>query len=185
MYWTGSKIFKPCKGNWGVCKAVFSNRPFQGFDRRNDEKAAAYPVCRLPVYYIEGLNVFPNTGWMEASKGMQGMSFSTFGYADAPGYTFSRIGHTLIFLLGKTTGTRTTVSDSSHNVYYVKLYICANNSKALSCCLMLCQFGRKLSICAIKRALRWRSSKWVSSWTRRIKRCGHPNRDPLNVLVGI
>ncbi|WP_411155824.1 hypothetical protein, partial [Neisseria meningitidis] len=52
---------------------------------------------------------------MEASKGMQGMSFSTFGYADAPGYTFSRIGHTLIFLLGKTTGTRTTVSDSSHN----------------------------------------------------------------------
>ncbi|CBY90834.1 hypothetical protein NMAA_0937 [Neisseria meningitidis WUE 2594] len=116
---------------------------------------------------------------------MQGISFSTFGYADAPGYTFSRIVHTLIFLLGKTTGTRTTVSDSSHNIYYVKLYICANNSKALSCCLMLCQFGRKLSICAIKRALRWRSSKWVSSWTRRIKRCGHPNRDPLNVLVGI
>lgn len=164
MYWTGSKIFKPCKGNWGVCKAVFSNRPFQGFDRRNDEKAAAYPVFGC-LYIILKVNVFPNTGWMEASKGMQGISFSTFGYADAPGYTFSRIVHTLIFLLGKTTGTRTTVSDSSHNIYYVKLYICANNSKALSCCLMLCQFGRKLSICAIKRALRWRSSKWVSSWT--------------------
>lgn len=149
-------------------------------------KKQRHILCVGCLYIILKVNVFPNTGWMEASKGMQGMSsFSTFGYADAPGYTFSRIGHTLIFLLGKTTGTRTTVSDSSHNVYYVKLYICANNSKALSCCLMLCQFGRKLSICAIKRALRWRSSKWVSSWTRRIKRCGHPNRDPLNVLVGI
>lgn len=57
MYWTGSKISKHCKENWDVCKAVFSNRPFQGFDRRNDEKAAAYPVCRLPVYYIEGQRI--------------------------------------------------------------------------------------------------------------------------------
>ncbi len=57
MYWTGSKTSKPCKENWDVCKAVFSNRPFQGFDRRNDEKAAAYPVCRLPVYYIEGQRI--------------------------------------------------------------------------------------------------------------------------------
>lgn len=137
-------------------------------------KKQRHILCVGCLYIILKVNVFPNTGWMEASKGMQGMSFSTFGYADAPGYTFSRIGHTLIFLLGKTTGTRTTVSDSSHNVYYVKLYICANNSKALSCCLMLCQFGRKLSICAIKRALRWRSSKWVSSWTRRINQPPKP-----------
>ncbi|WP_231389584.1 hypothetical protein, partial [Neisseria meningitidis] len=78
-------------------------------------KKQRHILCVGCLYIILKVNVFPNTGWMEASKGMQGMSFSTFGYADAPGYTFSRIGHTLIFLLGKTTGTRTTVSDSSHN----------------------------------------------------------------------
>ncbi|EOC6461807.1 TPA: hypothetical protein ACFOL8_000059 [Neisseria meningitidis] len=84
-------------------------------------KKQRHILCVGCLYIILKVNVFPNTGWMEASKGMQGISFSTFGYADAPGYTFSRIVHTLIFLLGKTTGTRTTVSDSSHNVYYVKL----------------------------------------------------------------
>lgn len=69
-------------------------------------KKQRHILCVGCLYIILKVNVFPNTGWMEASKGMQGMSFSTFGYADAPGYTFSRIGHTLIFLLGKTTGTR-------------------------------------------------------------------------------
>lgn len=42
MFWTDSKISKHCKENWDVCKAVFSNRPFQGFDRRNDEKAGEF-----------------------------------------------------------------------------------------------------------------------------------------------
>ncbi|AIZ20561.1 hypothetical protein A6M08_09110 [Neisseria meningitidis] len=98
-------------------------------------KKQRHILCVGCLYIILKVNVFPNTGWMEASKGMQGMSFSTFGYADAPGYTFSRIGHTLIFLLGKTTGTRTTVSDSSHNVYYVKLYICANGLLRIRPCV--------------------------------------------------
>lgn len=117
MYWTGSKISKHCKENWDVCKAVFSNRPFQGFDRRNDEKAAAYPVCRLPVYYIEGQRIsqYRLDGSIERDAG------HIVQYLRIRGCSGSRIVHTLIFLLGKTTGTRTTVSDSSHNVYYVKL----------------------------------------------------------------
>ena len=82
MFWTGSKISKPCKGNWGVCKAVFSDRPFQRskylteemmnkqenfWDKLGDllfapvdimfwikESMGGISVCLLPVYRIEG-----------------------------------------------------------------------------------------------------------------------------------